>query len=76
MKIEFSNKKEKKNCQYFIRALKEVEKHTIKDPQRPLFLTLTPNDLRMTPTLSDLHLTRIDANCLTIIKNEIFVTEV
>ena len=72
MRLEFCNKKERKNCQYFIKALKEIEKYHFNNPQRPLFLTVTPNDLRLAPSLDDLHKDHLESSCLIIIKNDSF----
>lgn len=76
MKLEFSNKKDRKNCQFFIRALKEIEKHNPKDTQRPLYLTICPQDIKIAPALQDLHRQRIEAACLVVIKNDVYTVEV
>lgn len=76
MKLEFSNKKDRKNCQFLIRALKEIEKHNPKDTQRPFYLTVSHQDLKIAPNLQDLHRQRIEAACLIIIKNDVFTAEI
>ena len=72
MRLEFSNKKERKNCQGLIKALKEVEKHNLKDSEKPVFLTLTAHDLRVSPFLEDPHTSRVEATCEVVIRGESF----
>jgi hypothetical protein len=64
MKLNFTNKKERKNCQAFIKALKEIEKHSLKDSQRTVFIHAAAAHLQLAPSLLDLHRARLDATCL------------
>jgi hypothetical protein len=75
MRLEFCNKKERRNCQHLIKALKEIEKHHLKDQDRPVYLTLTAQDLRLAPTLTDLHTQRLSTSCLVVLKGDIFTAD-
>lgn len=72
MKLNFTNKKERKNCQAFIKALKEIEKHSLRDSQRTVFLHATPAHLQLAPSLLDLHRTRLEATCLITLRPDTF----
>ena len=75
MRIEFGNKKERKNCHGFIKALKEVEKHHSKDAERPIFFTVNATDLRLAPYASDPHHSHVEATCQVVIKADSFAKQ-
>lgn len=72
MKLTFTNKKENKNCLYFIRALHEIEKHNLKDGRKPVFLYASKEELRLAPSLVDLHKERNEDGCLITFKSDVY----
>lgn len=72
MKLTFTNKKENKNCLYFIRALHEIEKHNLKDNRKPVFLYASKEELRLAPNLADLHKERTEDGCLVTFKSDVY----
>ena len=55
MKVSFTNKKDRKNCQYFSKALREIEKKKITDSERNIYLSVSKEQLRITSSLDDIH---------------------
>ncbi len=72
MKLTFTNRRENKNCLYFIRALHEIEKHNLKDTRKPVYIYASKEEMRMAPSLADLHKERLEDACLITFKPDVF----
>lgn len=72
MKLTFTNRKENKNCLSFIRALHEIEKHNLKDSKKPVYMYVSKEEMRMAPSLFDIHKDRLEDACLITLKPDVF----
>jgi hypothetical protein len=72
MKLTFTNRKENKNCLYLIRALHEIEKHNLKDTRKPVYVFASKEEMRLAPSLADLHKERLEDGCLITLRADVY----